>query len=281
MVVRFAVSEAGTWNLLGGPWSQAEFGKIRQVERTQQQEGEQQLAAIKLQSMMRAKSARSELVQQLAEHDACLALPGTIQGKSGVYEMYSEPEGASVIARFDIGEGGEWVLVEGPWTKKEWAKRNSKAQEQMQEEQQSRLSRLMGADEQPEEEQPSFVGNTLNNSLESGAATRIQNIQRRKQATSAVGDRRQQRQAATQIQAVFRRKAQRDELVKRIGLESQGGLALPGTIQGASGFYEMWVAASDQVVVVHLVTSEKSGWIKDGGPWTRAEWKNKHALASK
>jgi hypothetical protein len=51
-----------------------------------------------------------------------LALPGTVQGSSGYYEMWDGGHVTSFIAKFEV-TAGEWTLMEGPWTQKEWAER--------------------------------------------------------------------------------------------------------------------------------------------------------------
>jgi Ca2+-binding EF-hand superfamily protein len=76
------------------------------------------------------------------------------------------------------------------------------------------------------------------------AATVLQSKQRQKQAKVVVGEKQralvQESQAATKIQAISRMRSERIVLIKKVSLESDGCLALPGTIQGRSGYYEAW-----------------------------------------
>ena len=49
---------------------------------------------------------------------AWLAMPGTIQGKPGYYEMWSDRREHSIIAMFEVSaeEGASWTMLQGPWT---------------------------------------------------------------------------------------------------------------------------------------------------------------------
>merc|ERR1711998_680713 len=76
-------------------------------------------AVTMFQAMHRRIKARKDLVLQMQDQECLLAMPGTIQGRSGWYE-YDE-DGEAMVAQFDIGvaEDGdesepEWTLVKGP-----------------------------------------------------------------------------------------------------------------------------------------------------------------------
>jgi hypothetical protein len=76
-------------------------------------------AAIKIQALVRARRDRLRLVKEISEqNNSALARPGTVQGKSGYYEIWQPSKKRSVIARFDVDEEGDWKLVEGPFAKR-------------------------------------------------------------------------------------------------------------------------------------------------------------------
>ena len=78
--------------------------------------------------------------------------------------------------------------------------------------------------------------------------------------------------AATKLQALARSRVQRTEFVKKVMVESQGGVALPGTVQGQSGHYEFWDEEQNQTMIVHLDVDAEGVWARKGGPWSRKEW---------
>jgi hypothetical protein len=76
----------------------------------------------KLQALVRARAARLIIVKELARQQGrCLALPGTVQGRSGYYEMWYEQLQVAKITRFEVDESGAWIADGGPWTRKQWA----------------------------------------------------------------------------------------------------------------------------------------------------------------
>ena len=91
----------------------------------------QRRAATKLQSLVRMSIHRTLLVQAFQEQlHSSLACPGTVQGKSGYYEVWQPQTQTVVVARFLVSKEGEWALAEGPYTtpaEKRAAKRASLA----------------------------------------------------------------------------------------------------------------------------------------------------------
>jgi hypothetical protein len=73
-------------------------------------------AVTKFQSHLRRVRARKQLVLLMQEEECLLAMPGTVQGRSGWYE-YDEA-GEAMVARFDIADDAngesQWSLVKGP-----------------------------------------------------------------------------------------------------------------------------------------------------------------------
>ena len=66
--------------------------------------------ATKLQALFRRKAARDELVEKLGEDGTCLAMPGTVQGRTGFYETWDKYSGSSVIGKFNVAADGTWTL---------------------------------------------------------------------------------------------------------------------------------------------------------------------------
>jgi hypothetical protein len=172
-------------------------------------------AATKLQSLQRAKSNRKVVVKEfMTQTGSCLAMPGTVQGKSGYYEMWANDLDTTLVAKFDVSEEGKWALSEGPWTMKEWV-----------------------------------VVKQKNKEWFAARAT-----------------------AALKIQTLSRSKAARNNLVKAVGTQLGHCLAMPGTTQGKSGYYEMWVERYEMKMVAAMIVSEDGDWTLDSGPWTQKEW---------
>jgi hypothetical protein len=172
-------------------------------------------AATKLQSLQRAKSTREVVVKEfMTQTGSCLAMPGTVQGKSGYYEMWANDLDTTLVAKFDVSEEGKWALAEGPWTMKEWV-----------------------------------VVKQKNKEWFAARAT-----------------------AALKIQTLSRSKAARNNLDKAVGTQLGRCLAMPGTTQGKSGYYEMWVERYEMKMVAAMIVSEDGDWSLDSGPWTQKEW---------
>jgi hypothetical protein len=61
-----------------------------------------------------------------------VAMPGTIQNRTGWYEMPpDEEEGAAIqgaqVVRFEVSLEGEWALSDGPMGKAEWMQKQAEA----------------------------------------------------------------------------------------------------------------------------------------------------------
>jgi hypothetical protein len=72
-------------------------------------------AVTKFQALMRMHKARKDLVVDMQLRDTLLAMPGTIQGRSGWYEY--EYLGEHMVIRYEIDEEDGWVQDEGPLKK--------------------------------------------------------------------------------------------------------------------------------------------------------------------
>ena len=99
-----------------------------------------------------------------------LALPGTVNGRAGLYEVWDQKLERVMVYQFDVfapapaaeeeeeqqQQAGEWALVGGPWTRRVWRGVNSfveveEGQEQEQEQKQEDC-REEGAQERPQDE---------------------------------------------------------------------------------------------------------------------------------
>ena len=77
-----------------------------------------------LQALVRRQDARRFLVETYANEGLLLALPGTIQNRSGWYEVPPDeavpPQTPTRVVRFEVTDSGEWLRVEGPISKVAW-----------------------------------------------------------------------------------------------------------------------------------------------------------------
>ena len=77
-----------------------------------------------VQSLVRRQDARRFLVETYANEGLLLALPGTIQNRSGWYEVPPDeaaaPQTGTRAARFEVTGTGEWLRLEGPISKAAW-----------------------------------------------------------------------------------------------------------------------------------------------------------------
>jgi hypothetical protein len=141
LVVHWRVDEQGAWHLLSGPiekrlwteWQQQEAdaavviqSKLRQrvgAQGAKTKRGEIAFLGIvaKMQAMVRARLARVRVVKIVSAKGGCSAMPGTVQGNNGFYEYLVGTE--TQIAHFGVTDSGGWELLEGPWTRVEWAHR--------------------------------------------------------------------------------------------------------------------------------------------------------------
>jgi hypothetical protein len=113
-------------------WSN-HFYKV-EVQRERQRLAQETLvlqAFIKIQAKFRAVRAREALVHEMSaaagpgREPKLLALPGTINGQTGFYELAEGEE--IVVARYELDDSGAGGLtqvltqVEGPWSRREWS----------------------------------------------------------------------------------------------------------------------------------------------------------------
>jgi hypothetical protein len=64
--------------------------------------------ATKLQSLMRVAIARAAIIHDMQQSGKLVAMPGTVQGQSGWYEM--RRNGACMVAKLILDDRGRWVL---------------------------------------------------------------------------------------------------------------------------------------------------------------------------
>jgi hypothetical protein len=141
MAVHWRVDDDGAWHLLSGPvdkrlWTvsqQKEEGAAVAIQaKLRQRKAVQGVASKrvdivfmgivgKMQAMVRSRLARARVVQLMSTKGGCAAMPGTVQGRSGFYEYMQGMDAR--IAQFGVTETGGWKLLEGPWSRAEWAER--------------------------------------------------------------------------------------------------------------------------------------------------------------
>jgi hypothetical protein len=61
------------------------------------------------------------VVKHVQSNGSMLALPGTIQNKTGWYETYREE--VAMCVQCSVDEEGGWSVLDGPTTKREWKER--------------------------------------------------------------------------------------------------------------------------------------------------------------
>jgi hypothetical protein len=85
--------------------------------------GAQLRLLLRLQARVRAWTARRRIAKDLSiRYQAALALPGTVQGRSGFYEGWSKDVGCLLVSQFEVADGGRaWNRVAGPWNIREWS----------------------------------------------------------------------------------------------------------------------------------------------------------------
>merc|ERR1711865_952674 len=70
--------------------------------------------AVKLQSLARAKRDRKETVRRVNATGTLLAMPGTVQGRTGWYEH------DGLIFEYKVEDDGEWTQLRQPVSTMEW-----------------------------------------------------------------------------------------------------------------------------------------------------------------
>ena len=75
-------------------------------------------AAIQLQAVVRGRRARADVVREIQQHGTLLAMPGTVQGQSGWYQMVHQ--GQDLVIKFVIDAEGQWQKKDGPFVMSEW-----------------------------------------------------------------------------------------------------------------------------------------------------------------
>jgi hypothetical protein len=231
-VARYDIGTDGQWMLIEGPWSMQKWEIVKQrspeEERAAGEAGrhtfqaqvssrEHTNAASKVQSLYRARNDRRDVVKRLNEEGTCMALPGTVQGKQGYYEMWDDASKSTLAARFDVSEGDDWSLIEGPWTMREWS------------------------------------------------VVKKQTAQRKVMAA-------QRNLAASKVQAMCRGRTHRINLVRELGKQLGSCLAMPGTVQGRTGYYEMWADEQKTAMVAKFEVDVFGSWNLVAGPWLNSEW---------
>lgn len=186
--------------------------------------------AVKVQSLARARRDRKMLVKQLNDSGTLLAMPGTVQGRSGWYEYGDQS------LEYEVSSGGEWLQVRGPMSRLEW-KQTTRAEHTA-----TLAKRDVAADAAKE------------------AAAAGANVS---MAMAAI-------KAATKLQSLIRARRDRKRMCNRIN-ELGALLALPGTIQGRSGWYEYQGTALQYSVSKNA--GEEEQWNQIGQQLTIMQWK--------
>jgi hypothetical protein len=154
-------------------------------------------AVTRMQANFRRAQARVQLAGYLQSKGTLLAMLGTVQGKSGWYEVIIE--GAPKVVKYFIMQDGSWELRAGPLTKEAYAE----AREMM-------ASAAVAI-------QRIGRGKTGRKDIESKqkAAAAIQSVGRGKQARRATQNKRNERNAAVTVQRVGRGTQARQELQQK------------------------------------------------------------------
>jgi hypothetical protein len=101
MVARFEVDADDEWSLLGGPWDKFTWAKLKKQLLGEKREAE---AAKLIQSGWRRKEAFAKVHEERRKKaeaaGVLLAMPGTVQGKTGYYQ---DPC-SRLIAYFEVNE---------------------------------------------------------------------------------------------------------------------------------------------------------------------------------
>jgi hypothetical protein len=240
------------------------------------------LALVKMQGMVRRLNARRLVVAMAAEKGTLLAMPGSIQGESGWYEGES-----GHVSEFEVTKRGEWLCVGEAMEGHAWAammrkKRRDELQRTKAEER--RKGGLLSDFERMKARQRAL--------LEDGKDKKADPKLTRKRSADGKGpnsmyylptliwkdteEARVLMKSLIKIQAIIRRQRARREAV---ALAQKRGmmLALPGTIQGESGWYESGATGDGKggesaAMIVQYKVSEEGDWEVVGKPVGRKEW---------
>jgi hypothetical protein len=159
-------------------------------------------AAITFQAKWRAAIARRAIVQQMQQkRGVLLAMPGTIQGRSGWYELFAHSQHLAI--KYDVDENKVWTVAHKPVLVETYKTVIVKTEAK---EKEARKAEEKAAKEQSLAE----VEQAINmNSL-------------------------------IKMQGMVRRLRKRREHAIYVQLERRTLLACPGTVQGSSGWYERY-----------------------------------------
>lgn len=163
-------------------------------------------SVIKVQAVFRRQRDRGRLVEAVLEQGRLLAMPGTIQGRSGWYESGTEALKFDVVQDESAGGGGgdtRWDIAETIDSKQWWLQR------------QAQVHRRIAARDQQRTK------------LLNRPAAAAQDVYLLSSVMKAV----------VHLQSNFRRSRDRNRVADEA---SKMGwmLALPGTVQGRSGWYQ-------------------------------------------
>jgi ankyrin repeat protein len=104
---------------------------LDESEKTGEELAMEWAVAVRIQALVRARLVRVRHVRAICERTgSALAMPGTIPGSSGCYEMYDKENNQTAVAEFVVA-GGEWEMVGGPWSRRVWRKCEKKERGQV------------------------------------------------------------------------------------------------------------------------------------------------------
>jgi hypothetical protein len=235
-------------------------------------------AVVRLQGNIRRAQARRAVMRHLQENeDTLLAMCGTVQGRSGWYEMLveeknadeeekSEEEGegkvakvakqppTTMVVRYEVLGDGEWELKEGPMRKHLYYEAVAMVKERKEK---AAKKAAMKAAETAKAEAAERIG--------------VQRADTGKRPLSEVEVSMTVARAVVKMQAGIRRTQARKWLMRHLQEQRDTVLAMNGTVQGRSGWYEFIVddGGIGATMVVRYDISANNDWLLKEGPFKK------------
>jgi hypothetical protein len=246
-------------------------------------------AVIKMQANLRRSQARKALMRYLQDHeDTCLAMAGTIQGQSGWYEFLS-PDGTTMVVQYKVNEGGEWKRKMGPMRKHVYQEAFEFANERRRDRQQQRHKRRR-SDEKKQAGATTTHVDAPNRGADSRTAERhakkLDDCRRAETAgdelsahTLSLGSNAKAMLAVVKLQSCLRRNQARNAVMLQLQGKMDTVLAMAGTVQGQSGWYE-FITPDKQLMVVQYKVSSDGEWVRKKGPMRKQVYKEAFQLSN-
>jgi hypothetical protein len=234
-------------------------------------------AVVKMQSNLRRSHARKALMKHLQQHeDTILAMAGTVQGRSGWYEFVA-PDDQIMVVQYRVSEDGEWKRKMGPMRKQvykeafEYTNERRRERQKQRQKQRSENNRTSVSHEKNER-----LADRQKGSRSTGSVEQVQGAPK----TLSLGTNVKVVEAVVKLQSCLRRSQARKAVMKQLQSSADTVLAMAGTVQGQSGWYE-FVVPDGQLMAVQYKVGEDGEWKRKKGPMRKQVYKEAFELANK